>query len=268
MPQPHLHTPVASPLLAWSARAWFLAALAGQWLFAAYILWVLVRPMLAGDGAAVNRITFITGHVAGDTLGNATLVGHLLAAALLNLVGLLQLVPWLRRRCPAWHRWAGRAFMAMALFASVSGLWLTWGRGARLGNVSALAISLNGLLILLAVVVAWRLARQRRFDAHRRWAIRAFLLVSGVWALRLGLMAWILVNQGPRGNTERLDGTFDSIWVFGCYLLPLAVAELYFRAERAGPARQRATAAVLAAGAALTALGAFGAFTAMWEPHF
>lgn len=259
---------IASPLLAWSARAWFVAALAGQWLFASYILWVLVRPLLAGEGEAVNRITFITGHVAGDTFGNATLVGHLLAAAALNLVGLLQFLPWLRRRFPTWHRWAGRSFMVMALVATVSGLWLTWGRGARLGDISAIAITLNGLLIVLSVVMAWRLARQRRFVEHRRWAIRAFLLVSAVWALRLGLMAWMIINQGPRGNSPRLDGPFDSFWVFGCYLLPLAVAELYFRAEHAGQAVQRTVAMVLFAGASLTALGTFGAFTGMWGPHF
>lgn len=264
----HVPATTASPLLSWSARAWFVAALAGQWLFAAYILWVLVRPLLAGEGEAVNRITFITGHVAGDTMGNATLVGHLLAAGVLNLVGLLQFLPWLRRRYPTWHRWAGRSFMAMALVATVSGFWLSWGRGALLGQLSAIAISLNGVLIVVAVVMAWRLARQRRFVEHRRWAIRAFLLVSGVWMLRLGLMAWLIVNQGPRGNSPRLDGPFDSFWVFGCYLLPLAVAELYFRAEREGPGAQGAAATVLFTGAALTALGTFGAFMGMWGPHF
>lgn len=262
---PSSHAP---SLLPWSARAWFVAALAGQWLFASYIFWVLVRPLLAGEGAALNDITFVTGHVAGDTFGNATLLGHLLAAAVLNLVGLLQFLPWLRRRFPVWHRWAGRSFMVMALAATVSGLWLTWVRGARLGDISAIAITLNGLLIVLAVVMAWRLARKRRFVEHRRWAIRAFLLVSGVWFLRLGLMAWIIINQGPRGNSPRLDGPFDSVWVFGCYLLPLAVAELYFRAEQAGPVVQRSVAMVLFGGALLTALGTFGAFKGMWGPYF
>lgn len=259
-------TPVRA--LAWSARAWFLAALVGQWLFAAYILWVLARPMLLGDGEAVNRTQLITGHVAGDTLGNASLLGHVLAAAVLSLVGLLQLVPALRQRFPAWHRRAGRGFLSLALVAVVSGLYMTWLRGSRLGDVSAAAISLNGLLIGVAVVMAWRLARQHRFAEHRRWAIRAFLLVSGVWMLRLGLMAWILVNQGPRGNTDQLDGAFDLVWVFGCYLLPLAVAELYFRAERGGVGLQWVAAAALLAGAAATALGTFGAFMWMWAPHF
>ncbi|MDI1252686.1 DUF2306 domain-containing protein [Thermomonas sp.] len=264
-----ISTPQASTrLLPWSARAWFLAALAGQWLFATYIAWTLVRPLMGADAASVDGTRLITGYIQGDTAGNAMLLGHVLAAAIINLVGLLQLVPAIRRSYPSWHRWAGRTFMVLSLLAAISGFYMVWVRGSRLSDVSAAAITLNGVLILLAVTMAWRLAMQRRFAEHRRWAIRAFLLVSGVWTLRLGLMAWVIINQGPNGNTERLDGTFDSIWVFGCYLIPLAIAELYFRAEKGGRAMQFTAAGVLALSAAFTLLGTFGAFTFMWLPHF
>lgn len=255
-------------LLPWSARAWFLAALTSQWLFAIYIAWTLVRPLMGADAASVDNTRLITGHVGGDTTGNAMLLGHVLAAAIINGVGLLQLVPAIRRGFPAWHRWAGRAFMVLSLLAAMSGFYMVWIRGSRLSDVSAAAITLNGVLILLAVVMAWRLALRRTFIEHRRWAIRAFLLVSGVWMLRLGLMAWVIINQGPNGNTSRLDGGFDSVWVFGCYLIPLAIAELYFRAEKGGRAMQFAAACMLASSAAFTLLGTFGAFVFMWLPRF
>lgn len=255
-------------LLPWSARAWFLAALASQWLFTAYIAWTLVRPLMGSDAASVDNTRLITGHVEGDTAGNAALLAHVLAAAIINGVGLLQLVPALRRRVPSWHRWAGRAFMVLSLLAALSGFYMVWIRGSRLSDVSAAAITLNGILILIAVAMAWRLAVRRRFVEHRRWAIRAFLLVSGVWMLRLGLMAWVIVNQGPRGNTPRLDGGFDTVWVFGCYLIPLAIAELYFRAEKGGRATRFAAAGMLALSAAFTLLGTFGALSFMWLPHF
>jgi uncharacterized membrane protein len=261
-------TRASTRLLPWSARAWFLAALAGQWLFAVYIAWTLVRPLMGADAASVDGNRLITGHVEGDTAGNAMLLAHVLAAAIINLLGLLQLVPALRRRIPAWHRWAGRTFMVLSLLAALSGFYMVWIRGSRLSDVSAAAITLNGILILFAVAMAWRLALQRRFAEHRRWAIRAFLLVSGVWTLRLGLMAWVIINQGPNGNTSRLDGTFDSVWVFGCYLIPLAIAELYFRAEKSGRGLQFAAAGVLALSTAFTLLGTFGAFAFMWLPRF
>ena len=259
---------VSTRLLPWSARAWFLAALAGQWLFAAYVAWTLVRPLLGSDAASIDNTRLITGHIEGDTAGNAMLLGHMLAAAIINVLGLMQMIPALRRHMPSWHRWAGRTFMVLSLLAALSGFYMVWVRGSRLSDVSAAAITLNGILILLAVAMAWRLATQRRFVEHRRWAIRAFLLVSGVWFLRLGLMAWVIINQGPSGNTERLDGTFDSAWVFGSYLIPLAIAELYFRAEKGGRGLQFTAAGVLALSAALTLLGTFGAFSFMWLPHF
>ncbi|MEO5596100.1 MAG: DUF2306 domain-containing protein [Lysobacteraceae bacterium] len=268
MTSPALSLQATTPLLYWTARAWFISALTSQWLFAIYVGWTLVRPLLDGNAVSVDNTRLITGHVAGDTAGNAMLLGHVLAAAIINGIGLLQLVPALRRRFPAWHRWAGRTFMVLSLLAAVSGFYMVWIRGSRLSDVSAAAISLNGLLILIAVAMAWRLAMQRRFAEHRHWAIRAFLLISGVWMLRLGLMTWVIINHGPNGNTPHLDGGFDSFWVFGCYLAPLAIAELYFRAEKSGLALQFTAAATLAASTALTLLGTFGAFTFMWLPHF
>lgn len=261
-------SPAGTPWLALSARAWFVAAFASQWLFASYIAWTLVRPLMGADAASVDNTRLITGHVEGDTAGNAMLLGHVLAAAIINVLGLMQMIPALRRHMPSWHRWAGRTFMALSLLAALSGFYMVWVRGSRLSDVSAVAITLNGILILLAVAMAWRLALRRRFAEHRRWAIRAFLLVSGVWFLRLGLMAWVIINQGPNGNTPTLDGTFDSIWVFGCYLIPLAIAELYFRAEKAGRPLQFTAVGVMAVGAAFTLLGTFGAFAFMWLPHF
>ena len=252
--------------LPWSARAWFGVAVLGQWLFAAYILVVFGGALVQGQPEAINRTDLITGYVAGDGSGNAMLFGHVLAGALLSAGGVLQLLPWLRQRLPTVHRWNGRVFLLLAIAGAISGLLLTWVRGSRLSEVTAWALSLDGLLILIAAGMAWRLAVQRRFAAHRRWAIRAFLLVSAVWAMRLGFMAWVILNQGPRGMTTRLDGPFDLFWAFGCFLLPLAIAELYFLAERHASWRGPAT-VVLTLGAAVSALGVFGAYTMMWAPH-
>ena len=41
--------------------------------------------------------------------------------------------------------------------------------------------------------------RMQLLDVHRRWAIRLFLAVSGVWFFRVGLMFWIGANQGAVG---------------------------------------------------------------------
>ncbi len=38
--------------------------------------------------------------------------------------------------------------------------------------------------------MALRYALARNIDAHKRWAVRTFIVVSGVWFFRVGLMLW------------------------------------------------------------------------------
>ncbi len=86
--------------------------------------------------------------------------------------------------------------------------------------------------ILIFAGLAWRHAVKRRFDRHRRWAMRTFMVVSGVWFLRAGIMGWIVLNQGPVGMTRDMSGPADVVLTFGGYLIPLALLELHGAAER------------------------------------
>ncbi len=250
------------------AATWLVIALCGQWLFALYIAALYAWPLLTGNAAAANLARPITGYVAGDLLGNTMLFAHVLPAIALSIGGVLQLIPGLRRRWPLLHRWNGRLFFLMGAIGALSGLYLTWVRGSRLSDLGAIGITLNGVLIPLAIALAWRCARQRRFDAHRRWATHAFLLINGVWTFRLYLMAWYVGNGGPNGNTNTLDGPVDLFLSFACYALPMLVAELYFWALRQRQSgRQWFAATIMATGCLVTAMGVISAAMAMWWPR-
>ena len=113
-----------------AASMWFLTAVAGQWLFVYYIATFYGPTAVSGDYAAWDRNTHMTdGYVAGDAAGNLFFLAHVLAAAALTLAGTLQLVPWIRARAIAFHRWNGRVFMIAAISAAVGGLYLEWVRG-------------------------------------------------------------------------------------------------------------------------------------------
>lgn len=269
MPIPEHHPPAlprATPLRR-SAGAWLLTAAVGQAAFVWMILAHYGHKTLSGDQAGWNDKPLIKGYVAGDSLGNAMFAAHVLLAAIVTLGGLLQLVPVIRARVPALHRWNGRLFFVVALAMAFGGLWLTWGRHTYLSLISGIAVSVDGVLIVLFTAVAWRLAVRRRFDAHRRWAMRAFVVVNGVWFLRVGIMAWILISGGGLGMNRTLSGPADIVLQFGAYLIPLAVLEAYFRAQHSADvwARRWAGALIwLATG--ITALGIGGAVTFMWGP--
>jgi Predicted membrane protein (DUF2306) len=222
--------------------------------------------IFAGDYAAWNTKPLITGYVAGDAAGNRQFAWHVLAAAVITSCGLLQLVPAVRLTWPALHRWSGRLFLAMALVLSIGGLWLVWVRGSYTTTPGAIAISMDGGLILGFAAMAWFTARSRKFAAHRRWALRTFIVASGVWFMRLGYIVWGVVTGGA-GIERGLTGPFDLFWAFATHLLPLAVLELYLRADRGTPSAQRAMAGGLWLVALLIFGGSIGAWFLMWWPY-
>jgi hypothetical protein len=259
---------LADKIIRLAATSWLVVVLIGQWLFASYIALMYAVPVLTQRYELANRAGHITGYVNGDSIGNVMLFWHVLPAALLSLSGVLQLLPLIRRRFPHFHRWNGRLFFVLGISGALTGLFLTWVRGSRLSDVGAIGISINGILIPIAIAFAWRAARARRLEAHKRWAIHAFLLVNAVWTFRLYLMAWFVINGGPNGNNRTLDGPADLTITYACYLLPMLVAELVFWAQKQQRVVIKSSVAfVLILGVMLTGLGVFSATVLMWWPR-
>ena len=257
----------SSAALRASAAFWFGAAVLGQLLFAFYVAVFYGRAAAQGRLEDWNKV-LQTGYVRGDTAGNLVLGAHLLFAVLITLGGALQLLPWLRRHWPRVHRVNGRIYLGSAVVASGSGLVMIWMRDTGGDLAQRLAISINALLILAFAGMALRHAAARRFDAHRRWALRLFLAVSGVWFFRVGLMAWIVANRGPAGfDPKTFTGPFITFLSFAQYLLPLGVLQLYLFAQQRGARAQLAMAAALLALTLAMSGGIAAAAAVMWLPH-
>ncbi|NNF00620.1 MAG: DUF2306 domain-containing protein [Pyrinomonadaceae bacterium] len=263
----HLETKADKALKA-AAVFWFFVAVIGQWLFVYYIAVHYGGGIAQGDFEAWKN-TSIKGHVDGDISGNFFFITHVLMAAIITFGGTLQLVPQIRERAINFHRWNGRLFILMAFVMSLGGLYLVWVRGAVLAVIGGVGTSLNAILIMIFAFMAVQKARKYDLSAHRRWALRTFLMVNGVWFFRVGFMAWILINQAPVGSTENPDGPFDIIWAFANFLLPLAVLEIYFYTQKdAGSVGKFVMAAGLFTLSLLMAVGIFGAYLMMWSPNF
>jgi hypothetical protein len=152
---------------------------------------------------------------------------------------------------------------------ALGGLDMVWVRGDMIGDTGQhLGITLNALLILGFAGAAWRCARARRFDDHRRWALRLFLATSGVWFFRVGLMAWLVLNGGPVGfDPESFTGPALTALAFAQTLVPLGVLQLYLHAQRArGPRFRLAVAGGMGAMTLLMLLGIGAATAFLWLP--
>jgi len=260
---------VRNDVLSASARLWFVTALIGQWTFLYYIAAFYDAATLRGDFAAWSKNTFLLkGYVAGDTSGNVAFAAHVLLATIVTFGGALQLVSQARTWLRPLHRWNGRLFVVAAIAGAMSGLYMIWVRGSRANFTAGLATSLDALLIITFAVLAWRAARARDFTTHRRWALRTYIVANGVWLQRVGVFGWIAFNHNVAvGMTRHFDGWFDLSWAFGCYLLPLAVLELYLRVQDRAQAKGRyAMAAGLILLTAAMAFGIYSAYAFVWRP--
>lgn len=225
--------------------------------FCLYIALTYVAPLFGGDLRGWND-NFLPGLYDADNPAATGSIGmHFITGAVVMVLGCVQLLPFLRERWPALHRWNGRIYVALATLTAVGGLGFIVLQGTVGGAVMNIGFGLYGVLMILASVQTIRYARARRFDLHRAWAIRLFVLVIASWLYRLEYGLSALLELG--GRSAGFSGSFDHVMAFAFYLPNLVIAELYVRALRPSSStltRTAAFAAMLIA-AAVTAMGVY-----------
>lgn len=255
-------------ILNWSGRAWILSAILGQLGFIVFIAMFYGLRIFSGDFAGWNDKPIIDGYIQGDTTGNYMFAIHVLFAAVMTLSGVIQLIPKIRARLPFVHRVSGRIFLSTGCLLAIGGLWMTWVRGTHMHISGAYAISIDALLILVFAVLTVKFAIRRNIKVHQRWAMRFFMVASAVWFLRVAMMGWMIIAQGPVGMTQDMSGPTDFVMMFGCYLIPLAIYELYKFAEASSFSWIKvATASLVFIATGFTILGVFGSIAYMWWPY-
>ncbi|RTR27192.1 DUF2306 domain-containing protein [Shewanella atlantica] len=251
-----------------SAKLWFAVTVMGQWLFAAYVAIFYGGVTFSGDLAGWNKV-MPHGYVAGDTIGNLAVGMHLFLALVVLIGGPLQLIPQIRSYAPKFHRFNGRIYILTAFILSLGGLFMVWTRGVAGGEIGKYSISLNAILIMMFAGMAVYHAIKRDIKTHRRWALRLFIAMGGVWFFRIGLMLWLMVHQAPVGfDPKTFEGPFLSFLGFAQYLIPLAVAQLYFAAsDSKNPKYKLAISLGLVVLTLAMAGGIFAASMGMWLPR-
>ena len=250
-----------------AAWFWFGVMLIGQLLFAVSVAAFYGHAAWRGQWQSWNH-TMTHGYVPGDHLGNVAVGIHLLSAVIVIAGGAVQFVPQLRSRAPRFHRWNGRLYILSAFTVSLAGLYMMWARGTIGDLAQHIGTSLLAVAIIVCAVMALRRAMARDIGAHRRWALRLYVVVSAALFIRAGFTLGGLLAQGVAGiDPSTLSGGFLTFMSFAQYLVPLAVLELYFRAlAGGGTAGRLAMAGGLFTVTLLLGAGIAAASVAMWVP--
>ena len=213
-----------------AARLWFAVAVAGQWLFAFYVALFYGGAAARGDWAAWNK-ALPRGLLVDDPVRNGVLVAQLLLAAVITVLGPLQLIPQVRARAPRLHRWMGRVYIPVAFVMSDGGQYMLLTRGT-VGDDSRAHrdrpecpgdhdVCDDGLV-------------QRARDAATKpiaagpcgfsWSSTAY------GSSAVGLMHWLVIHQRPVDfDPKMLLRPFLTFLANAQFVLTLAVLELYLR---------------------------------------
>ena len=244
---------------------WFVVMVVGQVIFAVSTAMFYSFTALRGDYHVWNK-HLAHGVVEGDPAGNFALVVHIVAAVLITLCGAIQFIPRIRRSAPGFHRWNGRIYISTAFIVSLAGLYMQVFRGTPTSIAQQFGQGLLAVLIMLCAGLALRYALKRDFAAHRRWALRLFVLASGALFIRssVTLTAMLLAGTGSL-DISTVQGPILTYLTYAQYFFPLAVLEAYFWTQsRPGSAARMIMAArtcgltlLMGAGIAAASIGIF-----------
>ena len=226
------NTKFAKNLLNYSAIFWFAAILIGQWLFFYFIMAFYGFSVINDNMEIWNRWEPLgnTPFEAGDFSGNLMFATHAIGAGIVAFGGALQLIPKIRTYAPRFHKINGYVYLITVFFLAISGFYLSWVRKASPDMLSTIGTSINGVLILTFAYLTVKTARNRKIIDHRKWAIRLFLVSNAQWFLRVGVFSYF-ISSSVLGAKPSFSSPFFPFWTFGCFLVPLATAQLYFYAK-------------------------------------
>jgi uncharacterized membrane protein len=166
-----------------------------------------------------------------NPVANFSIFSHMVAGAAITVLVPLQLIPSLRLRLPALHRWSGRVIIIAAVVTAVGGLVYIPLRGTIGGVPMNIGFSLYGVLVLITALQTIRYARARRIADHNAWALRFFWLALGSWFYRVHYGLWYLATDGLWSNPQ-FTGGFDLVQSFAFFLPYLIGIEVYLRIKQ------------------------------------
>lgn len=144
---------------------------------------------------------------------------HLVSSPVVLVVGLVLLSETVRRHAPGLHRRLGWVQVLVLLVFVLPSSLVMAGRaiGGWPAGVSFVLLTVATAACAVAGVVQ---ARQKRFDRHRRWMLRTYVLVCSAVVLRLlsGLLGWFELPSTAWVYTV-------SAWA--SWVLPLAAYQLW-----------------------------------------
>ncbi len=148
---------------------------------------------------------------------------HMNGGALALLAGPWQFWTGLRQRNLTIHRWTGRLYLlgvGVAIVGAVGLSMTTTFQWGVVNGIRALAIAW-----FVTTAMAYYTIRKRLIPLHKEWMIRSYIVTFAFVSFRF------LQDYTPLSRV-RPEGDRDTTIAWACWVVPLAIAEMYFQWKR------------------------------------
>ena len=197
--------------------------LALGFLSSAIAWWLIAPPVMTFSSTAKHA-----GHFGAVYL-------HVSGGTLMLFVGLANLYTGTTRKYFKYHRWIGRTYLIGGAVGAVAAMAITSSPAHKAAGTVLTSTSISLLTLasawLLAAAMAYRAARNRRYDSHQDWMIRSYILVWSFVFCRLA---------GRVPGVEDMGGGGAFIWL--SWVGPLVVGEVALQWRAGSSIRPKARA--------------------------
>lgn len=150
---------------------------------------------------------------------------HILPGMVFMLLGLVQFSRRIRAKWIGLHRLSGRIFIVTGAAAALFSFVIVVQFPVIGGWTTGVATYTFGLLMLYALIKAYRHIRRREIALHREWMIRAFAIGLGVSTIRVAIGVLLISTDKSFRDVFGM-----SFWIG--FTLNLIIAELWIRGTR------------------------------------
>jgi hypothetical protein len=157
------------------------------------------------------------------------LTTHIAGGTLALLLGPFQFWTGLKRRQPKLHRLLGYTYSLGILLGGATSFVLAFRASIPDFGFSLFFLGVAWWVTLGMALIA---IRNRRFDAHRDWMIRSYIVTFGFVTFRY-VVKWELLNGLGRGKLASAG--------WACWVVPLLIAEIFLHWKSVAPQKRTTT---------------------------
>ena len=205
---------MATTAAAGRSGAWLAGlAFSGALVTSAPIWWRFAVPIFDGE-----KLPTHAGHV-------PTIIAHAAGGTFMIWAGAAALFIGWTGRLRRFHKWFGYAYLGGGSVGAAFALWLSLhlahpplSLGVATGTLAAFWLAFAGM--------ALRAALNRRFDTHREWVVRSYVLTWTFVGCRIAQLVPVFAGLKDEGATA-------GVWLY--WVAPILICEMVLQWRRGGP---------------------------------